>query len=274
MTSVQLNRKTAAFLSKYKLFDTDEIQQIQLQHRMNIVEAFGISEGMSVLEVGCGQGDTTVALADRVGENGRVIGIDIASRDYGAPMTLGQATDIIMKSGLGDRITFHFEMDLDLFEPSEVFDVAVLSHSSWYFRRPEDLLRYFKKLRRMTKCICLAEWDLDFTHISQRAHFCAASILALHSNFVNNDGNIQSMFHKAQIQEMLEKADFQIVKQGMVDSTYLQDAKWEKSYANSIRKEFANAPSMIQTLVTSYYELMNVTNDQEHSLNSFILCAQ
>ena len=68
---------------------------------------------------------------------------------------------------------------------------------------------------------------------------------------VNNDGNIQNLFHKAQIQQMLEATDFQIVKQGNVDSTYLQDAKWEKSYVNSIRSEFGTVPSMIQTLVNS-----------------------
>ncbi|RDW15154.1 SAM-dependent methyltransferase [Oceanobacillus chungangensis] len=274
MTFVEINSKTTTFLSKYKLFETNLIQQVQLQHRLDLVEAFGVKKGMRVIEIGCGQGDTSVALADAVGDYGEVIGIDIASRDYGAPLTLGQATDIIKSSALGERITFHFEMDFGSFESSEIFDVAVLSHSSWYFKRPEDLLRYFKKLRRMTKCICFAEWNLDFTHISQRVHFCAASILAMYSNFVKNDGNIQNLFHKEQIRELLEKVGFKIVKQGVVDASYLQDAQWEKSYANSIRNEFANAPSMIRTLVTSYYELMNVSNEKEKSLNSFILNAK
>jgi ubiquinone/menaquinone biosynthesis C-methylase UbiE len=274
MTEFELNSKTGAFLSAYKLFKDDEIQQIQLKHRLDLVNAFGIEEGMRVLEIGCGQGDTTVALADGVGKDGKVTGIDIASRDYGAPLTLGQAMARIKKSALGERIDFHFETDLETFEFSEIFDVAVLSHSSWYFKRPEDLLRYFKKLRKMSKRVCLAEWDLDYSYITQRSHFLAASILALHSTFVNNDGNIQNLFHRAQIQEMLEGSGFQIIKVGMVDATYLQDGHWEKSYANSIRHEFANAPDMIQTLVASYYELMNDSMDNEQSLNSFILCAE
>lgn len=274
MTKFDSNSKTIAFLDKYELFEYDEIQQVQLQHRLNIVEAFGIEKGMSVLEIGCGQGDTTVALADAVGKAGKVTGIDIARRDYGSPFTLGQATDRIKKSVLGKRIDFHFETDLETFEFSEIFDVAVLSHSSWYFKRPEDLLRYFKKLRKISKRVCLAEWNLDYVHITQRSHFLAASILALHSTFVNNDGNIQNLFHRAQIQQLLERAGFQIIKVGMVDATYLQDGHWEKSYANSIRHEFANAPDMIQTLVASYYELMNASMDSEQSLNSFILCAE
>lgn len=270
---VELNSKTTTFLAKYQLFKTDKIQQVQLQHRLDLVEAFGVEKGMSILEIGCGQGDTTVALADAVGDSGKVIGIDIASRDYGAPLTLGQATDRIKSSVLGERMAFHFEMDFESFESSESYDLVVFSHSSWYFNNPEDLLHYFKKLRSMTKSIAFAEWDLDFTHISQRAHFCAASILALYSNFVKNDGNIQNLFHKEQIRELLEKAGFQNVKQGRVNATYLQDAQWEKSYANSIRREFANVPVMIQTLVTSYYELMNASNENEQSLNSFVLSA-
>jgi ubiquinone/menaquinone biosynthesis C-methylase UbiE len=274
MKSMKVNEKTEAFLSKYNLFESDGIQQVQLQHRLELVEAFGVEKGMRVLEIGCGQGDTTAALAEAVGESGRVTAIDIASRDYGAPLTLGEATDRIKKSGLGERITFHFELDLDTFEFHEIFDVAVLSHSSWYFRSPDDLLHYFKKLRQMTKAICAAEWDLDFTKMTQRSHFCAASILALYSSFVNNDGNIQNLFHKAQIQEQLEKADFQIVKSDIVDATYLQDGMWEKSYANSIREEFGSVPPVIQPYITSYYELMNLSNGNEQSLNSFIICAR
>ncbi|MDZ5472868.1 class I SAM-dependent methyltransferase [Bacillus sp. 31A1R] len=274
MTSFELNEKTTTFISTYKLFETDEIQKVQLQHRMDLVEAFGIKIGMKVLEIGCGQGDTTVALADAVGETGKVIGIDIASRDYGAPLTLGQATDIIRSSALGERITFHFNTDFDMFQSTEKFDMAVLSHSSWYFKSKEDLHRYFKKLRKMTKYVCIAEWDLDFTHLSQRAHFCAASILGLYSNFVNNDGNIQNLFHKEQMIKLLNEAGFQIVRQDIVDASYLQDGHWEKSYANTIRNEFIHVPPMIQTLIYSYYELMNVTNEDVQSLNSFILCAE
>ena len=273
MTSFQLNEKTAAFLANYKLFEDDVIQQVQLQHRLSLVEAFAIQTGMHVLEIGCGQGDTTVAIADAVGENGFVTAIDIASPDYGAPLTLGQSADRIMNSALGKRISFQFETDFDKFESTAPFDMAVLSHCSWYFKRPEDVLHYFKKLRGMTKRLCFAEWDLDFTSMAQRAHFCAASILALYSNFINNDGNIQNLFDKTQIKQLLKQADFQIEKQLVVDATYLQDGQWEKSYANSIRQQFSHALPMIQTLVNSYYELMNTSTGNEQSLNSFILCA-
>ncbi|GAA0343534.1 hypothetical protein GCM10008967_37490 [Bacillus carboniphilus] len=241
---------------------------------MDLVKAFGIKKGMRVLEIGCGQGDTTLAIADAVGENGEVVAIDIASPEYGAPLTLGQATERIKKSILGDRVNFHFETDLNKFESAEPFDMAVLSHCSWYFKHPDELLSYFKKLRTMVNQLCFAEWDLDFTSIKQRAHFCAVSILALYSNYVNNDGNIQNLFYKTHIQQLLEEAGFKIAKASIVDATYLQDGQWEKSYANSIRTNFVNVPPMIQTLFNSYYELMNASNGEEYSLNSYILVAK
>ncbi len=268
------NKSVTSFVSMYQLFEDNEIQQIQLQHRLDLVNAFGIEKGMNVLEIGCGQGDTTVALADAVGEDGKVIGIDIASRHYGAPLTLGQATDLIKKSTLGKRITFLFNEDFATFTPNEVFDVAVLSHSSWYFRRPEDLHHYFQKLRQMTNRVCFAEWDIDFTSLNQRVHFCAASILALYASFIQHDGNIQNLFHKKQIQNLLEEAGFQIEKQGSVNAAYLQDVQWEKNEANRIRKAFDAAPAMIQSMVNGYYELMNTLADNEESLNSFIICAR
>ncbi len=274
MKSFQLNEKTRSFLAEYQLFEDDLIQQVQLQHRLELVAAFGIQKGMRVLEIGCGQGDTTVAIADAVGESGSVVAIDIASLDYGAPLTLGQATERIKKSSLGERIDFHFEMDFDFFESPIPFDVAVLSHCSWYFKQPEDLLKYFKKIRGLAKQLCFAEWDLDFTCLSQRFHFCAVSILALHSNFVKSEGNIQNLFHKTQILQLLQQANFEVVKQLTVDATFLQDGQWEKDYANSIRAEFIKVPNMIQTLITGYYELMNTSNGKEKSLNSFVVCAK
>jgi cyclopropane fatty-acyl-phospholipid synthase-like methyltransferase len=274
MIKFQLNKKTTAFLSTYNLFEDDKIQQIQLQHRLNLVEAFGIKEGMRVLEIGCGQGDTTVAIAESVGEHGHVVAIDIASPNYGAPLTLGQATERIKKSILGKRIEFHFEMDFNKFKSDEPFDMVVLSHCSWYFKNHEDLLFYFKKMRTMTKGICIAEWDLDFNCIKQRAHFCAASILALYSNYVNNDGNIQNLFHKSHIQQLLQDAGFKVERETSIDAHYLQDGHWEKSYANTLRSKFVSSPAMIQTLIRSYYELMNASDGEVNSLNSFILLAK
>lgn len=265
-----MHDKVQQFIEKYSLFEQDKVQQIQLQHRFALVEAFQIKPGMRVLEIGCGQGDTTVALADAVGEEGRVIALDIASGDYGAPFTLAQAHERILATQLGERITFHLETDFLQFELAESVDVIVLSHCSWYFKFGEQLRAYFEKMKKIGDRICFAEWDTRFTNMSQRSHFCAVSILAMYSAFVQNDGNIQSVFSSEQIKGYANNVQLQLVSEKIVDASYLQDGAWERDYANSISSQFIAAPKAIQTLVKNYYDVMNSVED-EASLNSFVL---
>ena len=56
----------------------------QIQHRIDLITRWGINAGENVLEIGCGQGDTTITLAAAVGQDGHVTAVDPASLDYGA----------------------------------------------------------------------------------------------------------------------------------------------------------------------------------------------
>ena len=55
----------------------------QMDHRLELVKFWDIKPGSRVLELGCGQGDCTVVLADAVGENGHVDAVDPGAPDYG-----------------------------------------------------------------------------------------------------------------------------------------------------------------------------------------------
>lgn len=255
-------------IGSMKIIGADTIQRAQLKHRMSLVKAFGLEPGMRILEIGCGQGDTTIVLADTVGDGGAVLAVDIADPDYGAPITLGEATAAIAASPLGSRVDFKLQTDLlDL--PEDSFDVAILSHSSWYFRDPGQLLAYLKKIRRMAKRICIAEWDLNFTRMEQRPHFAASAILALYSEFIDNEGNIQHVFDSLQLQSMLQEAGWTVQETAVVDAGYLQDGAWEVDYALSIREEFSVAPPRIQSLASSLYALLEA--DEIDSLDSAVI---
>ena len=254
-----------------KIIGEDTIQRTQLRHRLELVKAFGVKEGMRILEIGCGQGDTTVALADQVGETGHVMAIDIASPDYGAPITLGAATDTIKASPLGERITFSFETDLLDVAVDEPFDAVILSHSSWYFRNPEQLQSYFSYCTKLAKRICIAEWDIHFRDRSQLAHFYAISILALYSQFIENDGNIQHVFSKEQLIQMMEESGWSLKKSKSINAAYLQDGGWEVDYALSIEQDFLCTPPRIQTLIRTYYELLRSCPEPVQSLNSVVM---
>ncbi len=261
------------FIKQFKLFENDQIQQTQLQHRYALVEAFGIKEGMKVLEIGCGQGDTTVVLADTVGESGDVTAIDIAPPDYGAPFTLGEAHERINQSELGARIDFHLETEFLEMNSDKQYDAVVLSHCSWYFHDPAQLLAYFKRIRSISNMLCFAEWDMQFEKITQRGHFCAASILALYSQFTANDGNIQNLFGKSEIGKMIEDAGMKVDLEVRVDAHFLQDGQWEIDYAKEVSKEFAAAPVRIQALIQNYSDMLDIEEKNE-SLDSFVIVAK
>ncbi|KAF8847066.1 hypothetical protein BDZ45DRAFT_755295 [Acephala macrosclerotiorum] len=88
-----------------------------MRHRLRLAQVWNIKPGSRVLEIGCGQGDTTVVLADAVGERGEVHALDPGSLTYGSPSNLGQAQEHIKNSPVGSRITFH--TFLELLRPAE-----------------------------------------------------------------------------------------------------------------------------------------------------------
>ena len=89
-----------------------QIQLVQTEFRQQVCDAWDLKKGSRVLEIGCGQGDMTAVLADRVGPDGHVTAVDLADPSYGAPLTLQQATDRLKQTVLGERINFRFQFDL------------------------------------------------------------------------------------------------------------------------------------------------------------------
>ncbi|MBV1860284.1 MAG: methyltransferase domain-containing protein [Nannocystaceae bacterium] len=59
-----------------------------------LLQDAGISEGMTVLDVGCGHGNVTRMLADRVGPKGHVVGIDLNERALDRARALCEAGDV------------------------------------------------------------------------------------------------------------------------------------------------------------------------------------
>ena len=55
----------------------------QFQHRLSLASKWDIAPGSHILELGCGQGETTLVLAHLVGPTGSVVGVDPAQLDYG-----------------------------------------------------------------------------------------------------------------------------------------------------------------------------------------------
>lgn len=219
-----------------------EIQKRQILHRLNLAEHWEIAAGTRILELGCGQGDTTATLAFLVGERGFVHGIDSADRDYGAPFTLGESAENFAKTDLGKRIRMDFSTDFlseNFPVPAELFDVAVLSHCAWYFRDADELEAVFRKLKCCARRLCFAEWDAFPREESQIAHALAAVVHA-HWETFSSDGNanIRTLFSVEDFLRFARNAGWSVKKTFRVPAPDLDDAEWEISSALEIENAF------------------------------------
>lgn len=82
MGSLSLHELSACLLYSVEHLDSDN-HLAALEHRRQVTRAWGIPPGASVLEIGPGQGELTVVLADAVGRTGRVVAIDNAPLEWG-----------------------------------------------------------------------------------------------------------------------------------------------------------------------------------------------
>ncbi|EAQ91696.1 hypothetical protein CHGG_03631 [Chaetomium globosum CBS 148.51] len=161
------------------------IEHSQAVHRIDLINAWApaIGPGTRVLELGCGQGTCTQALAEAVSSsnppttpNGHITAIDPGAPDYGAPFTLAQAQAHLSTGPLRGLLTFHRADPLTFLaaHPHVTWDVAVLAHCIWYFRSPETLGEILAALRGRVARVCLAEWALHATEPAAAAHVLAA----------------------------------------------------------------------------------------------------
>ncbi|KAJ5382201.1 hypothetical protein N7517_000112 [Penicillium concentricum] len=232
----------AASIARVSLHDPTHfsIQHSQTFHRLAFLQHWNIPTDSKVLELGCGQGDCTTVLASAVGEQGKVVAVDPAELDYGAPYTLGQAQGHILQGPLGGRITWVQQSPLDylssLSSPpaseNKAFDATVLAHSLWYFASPSLILSTFRALKQHSKRLLLAEWSLVATHPSAQPHVLAAITQAALEcrKPKDSDSNVRTVLGPKRLTELALAAGWQLESETLVQGgDGLLDGEWEVS---------------------------------------------
>ncbi|TFK75149.1 SAM-dependent methyltransferas-like protein [Pluteus cervinus] len=230
-------------------------QAVQIAHRQEIIEKWGgIPAGSRVLELGCGQGDCTIAIADCVGDNGTVEAIDPAPPGYGSPYTVHEAQKHISSGPLGPRVTF-VHADPLLFLPAEdavitepKYDIAILAHCLWYFSSPSVISSTLRRLRAICKRIYIAEWSLSATLPTAQPHVYAVLTQgSLECRKTDTESNVRTVVSPAAIKELAEKAGLKVVseasvtpREGLLDGKWEVDAVSDKDFVGEVEKNVTN----------------------------------
>lgn len=103
------------------------------RHSAAVLPKLPLERGMSVLDVGCGWGDMSLQLAERVGPEGRVVGVD--------------CVDAFLKEGRKDAAEKELENvefrrgDAEVALPEAEFDYVVSRFGTMFFAHPVPALR-------------------------------------------------------------------------------------------------------------------------------------
>jgi SAM-dependent methyltransferase len=208
-----------------------DAQLRQTRFRLGLVQGWDIPKGARVLEIGCGQGDTTAVLADAVGPTGRVTAVDIAGPDYGAPVTIGESTRRLAEGPLGAQI--EFRLAFDALDPAngfadDAFDIVILAHCTWYFASLGQIADTLRRVRPWAPRLCLSEWELQPVDIGQSGHLLAVLIQGQIESFKTETiANVRTPYSRETLHRLLRETGWAIAAETTVDASELDDGRWE-----------------------------------------------
>ncbi|EME81789.1 uncharacterized protein MYCFIDRAFT_57166 [Pseudocercospora fijiensis CIRAD86] len=161
----------------------------RFQLRLDIVSAWAIEAESSILDIGCGHGESSITLALRLGPRARITGIDTAIPEYGSPHTVAETRNfILLHTEFGPQISF-LRTDAETMlagrgEKAPRFDAATLCLSLWYFPTAASVASLFQALAGAgISRVYVAEYDFAASKREQMPHVLAARVQArLHAS--------------------------------------------------------------------------------------------
>ena len=117
----------------------------------------GVSEGMRVLDLGCGPGDVSLLAANLVGTSGSVVGIDRWEPSISTARLRARAA--------GLRNVHFIQGELEDFDIDQAFDAIIGRFILLYLRDPANLLRRLKS--RLSRGGIVLFQEVDMSTVSQ-----------------------------------------------------------------------------------------------------------
>lgn len=130
-----------------------EIERIMMPLKQRTYALMNLDNGSRVLDVGCGPASDTIALADRVGRDGIVVGIDSDKA------MIAEAERRAIAAGVGDRVRHRTVNTLRLPFRDREFDAVRCERTLEYLETPEVALQEIVRVTRPGGVVVLADVD-------------------------------------------------------------------------------------------------------------------
>jgi cyclopropane fatty-acyl-phospholipid synthase-like methyltransferase len=131
----------------WNIVDSEKLEDAIFKLKLTLAQKIGICCGMTVVDMGCGQGGFTASLAKTVGKKGKVLAVDV-SDEY-----LTEFTDRLNKHSVRDIVTF-IQADaanLRNVVSNESADVVASYRLLEELKQPETMAEIVKEMVRIVK---------------------------------------------------------------------------------------------------------------------------
>jgi ubiquinone/menaquinone biosynthesis C-methylase UbiE len=177
-----------------------------INQKLHICKFFGIRKSWRVLDVGCGSGGTSIAIASLVGNEGYVLAVD-SWDEY-----LERCVKFVRKIGYQDIIETKLANVMDLDFETDSFDMIVLLYSPQFLGYRNELNEVLSKIKKWTRRIGIAD------HIPVPSTF-EESVYLLYS-WLSNDlartslrKKTDRLFHPEEVREAIKSNDWKLLRE-------------------------------------------------------------
>ena len=144
-----------AFFAQF--MNTSHAQPTAQSYKQAIMEQLAVKSGATILDVGCGTGQDTLDLAQAVGPDGRVVGVDSSETMLQEARQRLAQTQLPVEYVLADAIQLPFA--------DESFDGCQAARVLGHLREPERAVAEMVRVARPGARVVVADGDMDLIAI-------------------------------------------------------------------------------------------------------------
>ncbi|NKB48750.1 MAG: methyltransferase domain-containing protein [Alphaproteobacteria bacterium] len=165
----------------------------------------GVAEGEQVLDLGCGTGSLTFALAQRV-EKQTIVGVDLSEAYVEHARSLTDNPQIQFR--VGDATAIPVPDD----SVDRVLSLLLLS----FVEDTQGALTEMKRIARPGSTIAAAIWDTMGGHVTNRIFWDAAAVFDPHANELRKTNYTRPMTQPGELAGAWQQAGLENVEEGML----------------------------------------------------------